>query len=215
MDSVHSFVGKVEFGQFLHNLNSQEALHLLSLLHGNVLIPLGARLGESPLFLGRGPVLWTRFSHAFLFLWPFLHLLPEGVIGACLAEGVIGAVLPEWVIGLVPTEGLAAVLMTVTVAPLDGGHSDRPGQVLGVVAGDGKDDTLLSGDVLLSISPNPALPAAVLMMVTVSLYIWMEATAITPVKSLAWLLVMARTIHFLVVMFSFLSLPPQLFLQQS
>ena len=54
------------------------------------------------------------------------------------------------------------------------------------------------------------------MTVTVSLYIWMETTAIAPVKSsAAWLLVMAMPIHFLVVMFSFLSLPPQLFLQQS
>ena len=32
---------------------------------------------------------------------------------------------------------------------LDGGRGDRPGQVLGVVAGNGKDGPLLSGDVYL------------------------------------------------------------------
>ena len=41
------------------------------------------------------------------------------------------------------------------VVPLDGGQGDRPGQVLGMVAGSGEDDPLLSGDVLLSISPTP------------------------------------------------------------
>ena len=49
------------------------------------------------------------------------------------------------------------------VVPLDGGHSDRPGQVLGVVGSDGgEDDPLLSGDILLSISPTPALLASAL-----------------------------------------------------
>ena len=39
------------------------------------------------------------------------------------------------------------VLMAVTV-PQGGGHCNRPGQVLGVVAGGGEDCPLLSGDVL-------------------------------------------------------------------
>ena len=51
---------------------------------------------------------------------------------------------------------------------VDGSHRDRPGQVLGVVAGDDEDDPLLSGDVLPSISPTPALLAAALMYVMAS-----------------------------------------------
>ena len=41
------------------------------------------------------------------------------------------------------------------VVPLDGGHTDRLGQVLGVVAGGSKDDPLLSGDVPVCIIPIP------------------------------------------------------------
>ena len=41
------------------------------------------------------------------------------------------------------------------IVPLDGGHGDHPGQVLGVVAGGGEDDPLLSGDVFCSVSPTP------------------------------------------------------------
>ena len=49
---------------------------------------------------------------------------------------------------------LAAALMLVTARSLGGGHGDRPSQVLGVVAGCGEDDPLLSGDVLVYISPT-------------------------------------------------------------
>ena len=41
------------------------------------------------------------------------------------------------------------------VVPLDGGHGDRPGQVLGVVAGGSEYDPLLSGYVPVYISPTP------------------------------------------------------------
>ena len=43
----------------------------------------------------------------------------------------------------------------VVVVPLNGGHGDPPGQVASVVAGGGKDDPLLSGDVLAYISSTP------------------------------------------------------------
>ena len=42
------------------------------------------------------------------------------------------------------------------VVPLDGGHIDCPGQVPGMVAGGGEDDSLLGGAVFVSISPTPA-----------------------------------------------------------
>ena len=42
----------------------------------------------------------------------------------------------------------------VDVVPLDGGHGDHLDQVLGMVAGGGKDYPLLSGDVLVYISPT-------------------------------------------------------------
>ena len=41
------------------------------------------------------------------------------------------------------------------IVPLDGGHGDRPSQVLGVVAGGNKDDPLHSGNVSVYISPTP------------------------------------------------------------
>ena len=41
------------------------------------------------------------------------------------------------------------------MVPLDGGHGNYPVQVLGMVAGGGEDDALLSGDVLVYISPTP------------------------------------------------------------
>ena len=37
------------------------------------------------------------------------------------------------------------------VAPQDGGHGNRPSEVLGIVAGGGKDGPLLSGDVVSSL----------------------------------------------------------------
>jgi hypothetical protein len=43
------------------------------------------------------------------------------------------------------------------VVPLDGSHGNLPGQVLCVDAGDGQNDSFLSGDVLLSISSTLAL----------------------------------------------------------
>jgi hypothetical protein len=49
----------------------------------------------------------------------------------------------------VPDEGVSVVV------PLDGGHGNYPVQVLGMVAGGGEDDPLLSGDVLVYISPTP------------------------------------------------------------
>ena len=82
--------------------------------------------------------------------------------------------------------------------PLDGGHGDCPGQVLSLVGGGSEDNPLLSEDVLLSISLTPAPLAVAQMAVTVSQYHWMEATTNAPVKSLAWLLVVTRMIHFLV-----------------
>ena len=38
------------------------------------------------------------------------------------------------------------------VVPLGRGHTDRTGQILGIVAGGGEDDPPLSGDVLVNIS---------------------------------------------------------------
>ena len=61
------------------------------------------------------------------------------------------------------------------------------------------DDPLLSGDPLPSISPTPVVPSTALMAVTAAWYLWMEATAIVPVRSLTLLLVVVRMIHFLVV----------------
>ena len=54
------------------------------------------------------------------------------------------------------------------VVPLDGGHSELPGQVLGVLAGGGKDYPLLGGGVLPYISPTTALLAAALTAVAAS-----------------------------------------------
>jgi hypothetical protein len=84
------------------------------------------------------------------------------------------------------------------VVPLGGGCSNHPNQVLGVVGGV-MDDPLLSGDPLPSISPTPVVPSTALMAVTAAWYLWMEATAIVPVRSLTLLLVVVRMIHFLVV----------------
>ena len=67
-----------------------------------------------------------------------------------------------------------------------------------MVGGGGEDNPLLNGGVLLSISLTPAPLVAAQMSVTVSQYLWMETTANTPGKSLAWLLVVTRMIHFLV-----------------
>ena len=39
--------------------------------------------------------------------------------------------------------------------PLEGGHGNHPGLVLGVVAGGGEDGPLLSGNVGVAISPTP------------------------------------------------------------
>ena len=70
------------------------------------------------------------YIHSLAVMWSFLSLPPQSSCGG-LNEG------------------------DNVVIPLDGGHSDQLGQVLGVVAGGGEDDPLLSGDVLVYISPTP------------------------------------------------------------
>ena len=64
-------------------------------------------------------------------------------------------------------------------------------------------DPLVSGGYLLSVSPTPVVPLTDLTDVTSSWYLRREATAIVPVRSSTLLMVVARMIHFLVVIPTF------------